>query len=335
MQITKIIKTKKFIFGFIFFALITLLIGKFTFFSNNSKTESAAVKKGDLFQELILSGKIDADEHVVLQFQSAGSLSWVGIKEGDYVQNGQAIASLDQQKLEASLRKAWSDFTAAKAESEKIYDQLKGVTSETFDQKISRTAVDAAQNKAYDDTRLIEQDLKNAVIYSPISGVVVNASPSIPGVNISASNLGKYEIVNPNTIFFDVNADQTEIINLKEGMPASIVFDSYPDEKIKGTIKSISFVPKTDETGTVYQIKVSLFGTINNKYKMGMTGDATFVTGRKKDVLYIPIKFVKADEKGKYVFGKNKEKKYVTTGLETEENIEITKGLSKGEVIYD
>lgn len=335
VKLTNIIKTKKFIFGFIFFALIILLIGKFTFLSNDSKVESAVVKKGDLFQELTLSGKIDADEHVILQFQSGGSLAWVGVKEGDYVQSGQAIASLDKQKLEANLRKAWNDFIAAKAESEKVYDGLKGVTAETFDQKITRTTADAAQNKAYDDTRIAEQDLKNAVIYSPISGIVTDAEPSLPGVNIAASNLGKYEIVNPETIFLDVNADQTEFIDLKEGMQASIVFDSYPDKKTKGVIKNISFTPKTDETGTVYRIKVAFSETSNSKYKMGMTGDATFVTGEKKDVLYIPIKFVKSDEKGKYILGKNKEKKYVTTGMETEENIEIIKGLSKGEVIYD
>ena len=50
------------------------------------------VKKQTLRDDLSLSGEIDGEEKVTLRFQSSGKLTWVGIKEGDYVQKYQGIA---------------------------------------------------------------------------------------------------------------------------------------------------------------------------------------------------------------------------------------------------
>lgn len=67
-----------------------------------------------------------------------------------------------------------------------------------------------------------------------------------------------------------------------------------------------------------------------------MSGDATFIIHEKENALYVPSKFIKSDEKGSYVlFGKNKEKRYIKTGLETDESIEITQGVNEGDIVYD
>lgn len=315
---------------------VIILIGGI-FFLNSKKTTSSfvVVEIGDIKEELILSGKIYAEDHAILRFEVAGRLNWVGVKTGDWVTKGQAVSALEKEKLEAALRQAWQDFTAAKAASDRYYDGRTG-TSESYDQKVTRTALDAAQNKAYDNIRIAQENLKSAVLDSPIDGLVVTAEPSLAGVNITSLNSG-YEIVNPSTIFLKVIADQTEVGNIKEGQAGTIIFDSYPDEQIKGKIKDISFTPTKDETGTVYDVKVTL--NVNNKdykYRLGMTADINFVIKEKNNVLIIPTKYVNSDEKGKFVLvGGDRKKKYIKTGIEGIENIEITEGLSEGETVYD
>ncbi|MCL5439256.1 MAG: efflux RND transporter periplasmic adaptor subunit [Patescibacteria group bacterium] len=334
-----VIKKKRFIF--LFLILIIIGISAFWYFANLKKTplQSATVKRGDLKQELSLSGKVDADEHVILQFQTAGKLNWIGVKTGDRVKKYQALASLDKEKLLATLRQYTQDFTAAKAASEKVYDSLKGVTSETFDQKISRTAADATQNKAYDYMRSTEEDLKNSVLYSPIEGLITSVQPKFAGVNSTALEPAKFEVVNPKTIFFDVNADQSEVILIHEGQSCTIVFDSYSDEKTNCVIKNISFAPKADETETVYRVRIEFENLDYNndyKYRLGMTGDANFITNEKDGVLYLPSKFIKSDDQGKYVLvGKDKKKTYVQTGMETDTDVEVTGGLNEGDIVYD
>ncbi|MCL5433244.1 MAG: efflux RND transporter periplasmic adaptor subunit [Patescibacteria group bacterium] len=331
-------KKKKFIFPFLI--LIIIGVSAFWYFSNVSKTapESISVKRGDLRQELALSGKIEAREHVIMQFQTAGKLNWIGVKTGDWVKKYQALASLDKEKLLATLRQHTQDFTAAKAQSEEVYDSLKGVTSETFDQKIERTAADAAQNKAYDNMRMAQEDLANSVLYSPIEGFVVSIDPEFAGVNATALKPAQFEIVNPKTIFFDVNADQSEVVLIHENQSCTIVLDSYPDKKINCIIRSISFSPKENETETVYEVNVDFenLDNTNYEYRIGMTGDANFITDEKNSVLYLPSRFIKLDDQGKYVFlGKDKKKTYVQTGMETDEDTEITEGLNEGDVVYD
>jgi len=322
----------------IILAIIAIFfIGKY-FLVDSKKTTSdfTIVKRADIKEELTLSGKIDAEDHVILNFKTPGKVNWVGVKKDQWVNKGQAIASLQKDLFEAALRQAWQDFIAAKAASDKYYDGRDGKNEESYAEKIERTALDATQNKAYDNTRIAQSNLDNTTIYSPIDGFVVNLDPEIAGVNVAGLNSG-YEIVNPVTIYLKVTADQTEVGSLKEGKTGIITFDSYPDEQIEGTIKDISFTPSKDEAGTAYDVKVVLDNIDNKdyKYRLGMTADINFVLKEDKNVLILPLNYVGSDDKGKYVLlEKKKEKTYITTGIENEQDVEIIKGLLEGQIVY-
>jgi RND family efflux transporter MFP subunit len=327
---------KRVIWTLVLIAII--ILGKiFLFGPKNAVSTSAVVKRGDIKQELTLSGQIEAQDHVILSFAIPGRVNWVGVKEGDWVKKNQAVASLDTEVLNAALRQAWQGFTAAKATSDKYYDGRDPNKAESYDQKIERTTLDTAKNNAYDNVRIAQENLKNAYLYSPIEGLATNVSPNLAGVNVSALNSG-YEIVNPSTVYVKVTADQTEVGSVKEGQIGTIIFDSYPEQQITGTIKEISFAPDSNESGTVYDIKVILSNIDDSsyKYRLGMTADVNFVTKEDKNVLIIPSEYVKSDNNGKYVLvGQNRKKTYIKTSVENDVNTEVTKGLLEGDVIYD
>jgi membrane fusion protein, multidrug efflux system len=308
-------------------------------FSINSKktaSDFAVAKLADIKEELTLSGKISAQDYVTLNFKTPGKVDWVGVKEGDWVKKGQAIASLKKDVLEAALRQAWQSFTAAKAASDKYYDGRKGKNEESYDEKITRTALDATQNIAYDNTRIAQDNLDSAVLYSPFEGLVISADPEVAGENVAGLNSG-YEIVNPSTIYLKVTADQTEVGSLRKGEVGTIIFDSYLEEQTKGTVENISFTPSKDESGTAYDVKVTLDNVSDKdyKYRLGMTADINFIINEKKNVIVIPLSYVNSDDNGKYVLvGDDKKKTYVTTGVENEQSVEITKGLTEGQTVY-
>lgn len=331
-----ILKKKKIILVLLFIA-IAILAGKYFLIDSKKTPQSfAVVKRGDIKEELTLSGKINADDHAILRFETAGRLNWVGVKSGDWIEKGQTIATLEKETLEATLRQKWQDFTAAKAASDKYYSDHTG-NSESYDQKIERTALDAIQNKAYDSIRIAQENLKSAVLNSPIDGLVVSVEPSLAGINITALN-SSYEVVNPFTIYLKVTADQTEVGSIKEGQTGTIIFDSYSDKQVEGKIKNISFTPTKDETGTVYDVKVVL-DNVDNKnyeYKLGMTADINFITKEKDNVLIISAKYIKSDDGGKFVLlGKDKKKTYIKTGIESSDSTEVISGLSENDVAYD
>jgi RND family efflux transporter MFP subunit len=319
--------------------LIVIFIVGGSLFGNSKKTVQnfTSVKRGDIKQELTLSGQVDAQDHAVLSFAIPGKINWIGVKEGEWVKKNQAIATLDMEVLNAALRQAWQNFTTAKASSDKYYDGRDPNKAESYDQKIERTTLDMAQNNAYDNVRITQENLKSATLFSPIEGLVVDVNPDLPGINVSSLN-SNYEIVNPSTVFLKVTADQTEVGSISVGQSGSIVFDSYPEEQAVGKIKDISFTPDKNETGTVYDVKVS-FSNIDNsdyKYRLGMTADVNFIIKENKNTLIIPSGYIKSDQKGKFVLvGKEKKKSYIKTGIENDQDTEVTNGLSEGDVIYD
>lgn len=326
----------------IFIILLVLLTILFFFYrartaaETKNRRESYKIARGDLRQTMTISGSIDAEEHMVLRFQFGGKLVWVGVKEGDYIKKWAAVASLDRRELQKKLDRILKDYMITRWD----FDQTKDDNKVIVNDKIKRI-VDKSQfslDKSVIDVEIANLALEEASISTPIEGIVVRVTSPYAGVNV-APNQAEFEIVNPKTIYFKASADQTEVSKLQNGKDGELILDPFTDEKITGKIKDISFIPQSGDTGAVYPVKF-VFESVNNdyKYKIGMTGDLSFVTDERQNVLYVPIKFVKSENGKHYVNLKKADKmvkKNVETGLETDNLIEIKSGLSKGEVVYD
>lgn len=300
------------------------------------KVESAKVKRGTLEEKLTISGEIAAEQHAILQFQTAGHLSWVGVREGDSVKKFQTLASLDQRQIQKTLQKYLNLYLSNRQDFDQTQDDNK---NQVISDAIKRTLV---QSQTSLDNTVLDVEINDlakqfANLWTPIEGIVVRVDTPYAGVNIVSPALAQFEVVNPKTIYFIAQAEQTEITMLKEGDSGELSLDAYIDKFQKGTIKNIAFTPTANQTSTVYDVKFT-FPVDNSKYeyKLGMTGDLSFTTSRRENVLYLPSKYVKSDGSKKYVTVKsgNSEKKInVTTGLETDTNTEIKSGLNEGEMI--
>lgn len=321
---------------------IILIIGFFIYRNyqisqKNKKQEKIQVRRGNLEEKITISGKIKADQDVTLRFQTSGRLSWVGAKEGDKVKKYQTIVTLDIRDVKKNLDKKLNTFLKTRTD----FDQTKDDNDDKALTDAIKRILDKSQhdlNNAVLDVEIQQLAVDFSRLSTPIEGIVVKADPPYAGINIISAQ-AQYEIVNPETIYFEALADQIEIVKLRKNMNGTLILDSYLYTPLKGTIQNISFIPKTDETGTVYTIKfIFPSRNIDYRYKLGMTGDLTLTTQKKHNVLYLPIKFIKTDDGKKYVtqiIGKKQTKKFVTTGIETDNLIEIKSGLSKGDTVYD
>jgi membrane fusion protein (multidrug efflux system) len=327
---------RKIVIGLFLVALIAIglrLLGN----SRGKTAETVEVKRGEVTEELILSGEVKAEKYAELYFQSSGQLSWVGVKEGDKVSKGQALLKLDTVKLSADLQRAYSDLRAAQATLDKIHDDVKGHSGdETFTQRESRTTAEVANDKAYDAVTKAQQDLKYATLSAPFAGNVSFVAHYSPGVNVSVAEK-QVAVLDASTLYYEASADQTEILNLSLGNKVKIVLDSFSDRQIEGEVTYLGLSPKPDEVGSVYQVKIKFDSSADlDKVRLGMTGDARIILSKSENVLYLPANFISNDIKGPFVHkGNSKDKTYIETGKEGEENTEITKGVSEGDLIYD
>ncbi|PIS15998.1 hypothetical protein COT62_00700 [Candidatus Roizmanbacteria bacterium CG09_land_8_20_14_0_10_41_9] len=327
--------------------ILAIAVGGFVYWRKSTqatldKKSAYTVKKRNLKEMLTLSGEVDAEEKTTLRFQTSGKLAWVGVKVGDYVKKFQGIASQDQAELQKNLKKYLNTYVNERLDFEQSKDDNsdKGLKT-TLELAEMQRLFEKAQydlDNAVIDVELKDIALKYSYLYTPIEGIVVRAASPYAGVYITPTQ-AEFEIVNPTTIYFSITADQTEVWRLRQDELGEVILDSYPDETIKGKIYFISFVPKEDETGTVYQVKLGL--TVDNsayKYRIGMTGDVNFLIKEVENVLSVPTSMIKKENGKAYVLklinGKPT-KTYIKTAEEIDANTIVTSGLQKGDVIYD
>lgn len=342
--------SKKFL---IFGILIAAIVGGGIFFfswkrasaeNSTNKQKEYVIGKKSLQKTLSLSGEIDAREKVTLRFQSSGMLSWVGVKTGDRVKKYQAIASLDTRELKKRLEKyllsysktRWDFETSKDSYQQPPYWGLSQIQRQSADRTFEKAQFDL--NSSVLDVELQDISLQYATLTTPIDGIVTAIDSPNPGVNITPAQAG-FDIVNPETLYLSVLADQTEVTSITPGMKATLTLDPYPDETITGTVSSIAYTPKAGESGTVYEVKITIpKSKFYDTLRLGMTGDALFVTKEIQNTIAIPAEFLKSDGDTKYVMKKTKsgiKRQDITIGEESDTEIQITSGLTDGDVIYD
>lgn len=308
--------------------------------TNTTKESQFKVTKKSLIESLTLSGSIDAEEKATLFFPIGGKLVWVGVKEGDYVKKYQGIASLDQRDMEKKLKSSLNSFMISRWDFDQTKQDNKNAqyTDGDLGEKLRRL-IDKSQFSL--DNAVIAVEIQAlakeiAYLYSPIEGIVTKVGAPNAFTNITIATT--FEVVNPQSVYFSSTADQTEIPKISVGDTAKITLDSYKEE-ITGVVKSVSFTPIVGDSGTTYEVKMA-FTASNDllKYRIGMTGDAEFVTSEKKDVYAVPLNYVKTEGDKKIAFilkdGK-KEKSYVKVGDEGDEDIEIIDGVSDGTILVE
>jgi len=79
----------------------------------------AAVEKGDLARSVVATGKVQPLTKVEIKSKASGIVERLHVEYGDRVKEGQVLAELDREQLEARVREAKANLLAAEAAWEK------------------------------------------------------------------------------------------------------------------------------------------------------------------------------------------------------------------------
>lgn len=331
---------KSFLFKYWKIILIIVVAGAgiIYYFNKSDDIKTTQIKRGDLQEEMVLSGEISAINYAKLSFETAGKIVYVGVKEGEKVNKGKLISKLDTTVLNSSYQIALSNLRIYEATVDNVHDQVKDHSGdETYAQKDSRTTAEANKDKAYESVISAKRNLEGASLLAPFSGVVTYVAHPFSNVYASLGSV-EAEIIDPKTMYFRVLADQTEITKVQKDQEVEISLDSFENQIFKGKVDSISFVPETGESSTTYEIKVLFNGLDleNSKFKIAMTGDSKFIVSEKNNILHLPNNYIKQDKEGKYIkINKKGEKLYIKTGIEAENDTEVLGDITEGQVVYD
>lgn len=324
----------------IILVVIILIIWKVVAGSNfSTKVQTTKVTRGDLIQTVSTSGTVMADQYVSLTFPTGGKIQYVNVKSGQKVTKGQAIAGIDAVPLNSAYENAMNNYRATQAAVNLEHDNDKNYGSgETYSEANIRTQAEVANDDAYNNYLAAADNLKNANIFAPFNGIMDTVNPSSPGENVIAGT-ANYTIVNPDSVYFDAEVEETDLPNVSVGESVNIVLDAYPNQTFVGIVANIGLVAFTSSTGgNAYHVRISLPVNTNLRFRVGMQGDVDIVYNTDSNVLKVSSSAIVSDNNQNYVWvisgGKSK-KVNVGVGVESDTETEITSGLSEGQVVID
>lgn len=321
--------------------IVILIIIWRVFFSSvkSTKIQTVKVSSGDLVQTVSTSGVIKADQYSVLTFPTGGKISGVYVKSGDKVTQGKWIAKLDTIPLNAAYQQSINTYRSYQAIAEQALDSVKGHDGdETFAQKVTRTSAEANRDNAYNAMLAAQDNLANAVITAPFNGIMDTVNPSSPGMSIIAGT-ANYTIVNPETVYFDSEVDETDLPNVAVDQKVNIKLDAYPEESFMGVVQNIGIVAFVSSTGgNSYHVRISLPKNVAMKFRVGMQGDSDIVYNTIPKVLKISSSAVVTDGGKSYVWvisaGKSK-KVNIEVGQTSSDETIVKSGLVDGDEVID
>jgi len=342
------IKRKKLLLVLAVFIIIAVFLSQRALASplfgiGNKKLKTETVARGSIKQTVTASGEIAAEEKADLQFQASGKVVWVGVKKGDKVKKGQALASLDLREYQKTLELKLRDYSKTRWDFEQLRDDYDigwrkldeaGTLTDAQKRILEKSQFDL--DKAVLNVELQDIALKNATLISPIDGEVTDIGNLIAGENTNVmTNPVNITVVNFSALIFQARVEEVDLAHIKPGQKAVVTLDAYPDEKFEGEVLRINRVAQKNVVGgTIIPVDIKL--DTNEKFIVGLNGDVQILIEEKRDSLIVPRGAVHREDDSHFVWvvknGKP-EKQTITVGLQSAKITEITQGLQEGDKI--
>ncbi len=219
-------------------------------------------------------------------------------------------------------------YNVAKTQYETAKTQL-NLTQGRVPSNVEALKAQVAQAEAA--IQLIKTNIANSVINAPVSGVV-SAKMIEPG-EMASAGYPLATIVNIDQVETVVSVSEEAVSHLEIGEEMDVFVSAIgEDSECKGTISTIS--PAADQT-RLFQVKI-LLDNDEHRLRPGMFAEVNLKLGQKENVIMIPKDSVLIKKHGNTVFvvkdGKAEEK-LVQLGVSQEDKVEITEGLSEGEIL--
>ena len=363
----------------IFAGLAVLLVGlplisKITGGADAKQVDVQKVELKLIKSSILASGTLTFREQVQLRSEVIGQVTELHVEEADEVSRGDPVITLDPKTYQAQVEQA-----EARVRIQQIAIERQRLLIETLADRFERQKAMFARNLVDEDSyeslksdlalakvdlRSLQESLAQARaaldqsedllsktrIRSPIDGVVIQidikvGETVIAGTtNIPGSTM--MVIADPSETLTEVQVDEADIAQVREGQNADIFAAAYPETPLSGTIQSIASVARQTpgQASLSFLVKVLLDEQDSMTIRPGMSVRADIYTQTSEETLAIPVQAVlydedtddEGEEEQTYVFVMQDGKairKTVGVGLSSDSDQEITDGLEEGELV--
>ena len=317
------------------------------------------------------SGYVVARRMATVSAKITGKVREVMIEEGQRVEAGQVMATLDPVDADANRSLANAQLSAAQSQVNGVRAQLleaeanasrlsrlvgqQLISKSQYDQAVAqrdslRAQVVTAQRNAKvasDQLRIAGNGVDNTVVRAPFAGVVI-AKAAQPGEIISPlsagggfTRTGIGTIVDMDSLEVEVEVGEQFIGRVQPKMPIEATLNAYQDWKIPGEV--IAIIPTADRSKATVKVRVAL-NVKDPRIVPDMGVKVSFLESakpagaeKKNEGVRAPTAAISNRDGKDYAFVVNEqdlvEQRELRLGREMGDDRQVLQGLSAGESV--
>jgi macrolide-specific efflux system membrane fusion protein len=191
--------------------------------------------------------------------------------------------------------------------------------------------LDAASAQGQNKVNYWAEVYKPTPILAPISGRVIVRSIE-PGQTV---NSGTTLLVLADVLIVKAQIDETDIGKVAVGQKTTIALDAYPEVKIAGVVKRISYESKVINNVTIYEVEIAP-DNVPAIFRSGMSANIEIIRSQKDRALLIPERAIVYAGDSATVLIKTpsgQRTAEIKTGIVQDGNVEVLSGLSAEDII--
>ena len=288
--------------------LFIIIMGYFISSSSDEKelrVEVELVQSREIVQKVNASGKIQPEEAVQITSTITGWITQITVMEGDTVEPGQHLISIDEKQIRPRYNNALSQVKSSEANLRKVQSQMdrtKSLFSQNLISKQELEQVDASYQIALSQSEQAnanllsaEDELSKTRLTAPKYGIVTSITKEEgemavggmfnPGVLMTVADLSRMEV--------EVDVNENDVVMIEIGDTSEIEIDAYPDTVFYGVVSEIAHTAQSANMGvqnqvTNFKVKVRMI-SVPDKIRPGMSSTVNIITETLVDVTSIPI----------------------------------------------
>jgi len=296
--------------------------------STRSLRTVAVERRAELSSVVRATGKLDVTGRLVVPLTQPGTVRVVAVKVGDAVRAGDVLAALDDTRQRQDVQAASDALDAAQY-------GLTNARARGGGDAGGRAAIVTAEAAVQDAQRRMEtarDALRRTLVLAPVDGTVLSVAAAEKGVYNQGQEL--LQLANLSNLILTVDLDELDVPRIGDNRTATIIFDAFPGQEVKGNLASIAPLSTNRSGRTIYEGTVTFARPPGIDLRPGMGADVTVATRTERNVLVVPDLAIETIGAKTYVTvlhdDGSRERVEVRTGLRANGVVVIASGVAEG-----
>ncbi|NNE76217.1 MAG: efflux RND transporter periplasmic adaptor subunit [Pricia sp.] len=281
---------------------------------------------------LELQGDVKTKQNVLVYPEMSGTLERVYVKEGDRVNKGQILASIDDGGMGNQLSQLKTQAELAKT----TYERRKRLWDQKIGSEIEFLSAKTEYEAAQEAIKQTESQLGKSTIRAPFSGIIDDVIKDQGTVVAPGPGSEVFRIVNLSDMYIEVDVPEIYLGDISKGKDAMVYFPVL-GESVNTKIRETGNFIKPGNRSFSVEIPVP---NQSGKIKPNLTAKVNLNDYTSENAILIPSSIISENAEGEqYVYladepnSENEavaKRTIVTTGKTQDGQIEILTGIENG-----